>query len=177
MLTFSPLAGTGVSLSTGSVTLAVFAPDRKPGDGKKTLSLLSTPEETDVPGTLSWPGEYNELGVTVKGIGQLEGQQVSYVVDAEETRVLFLSEPLQDWSDTDLESVGDIDVLVAPVSDSKILQKLVDEFDPRALVLVPSKGASTSVMSALGGKGEPVAEYKLKGSLPVEGREVVVLAK
>ncbi len=176
MLLFSPLAGPGCSINTGTATLSVFAADRKPGDGKKTLALLSTPEEDDKAGVISWPGEYNELGVSIRGIGHSEGQQVSYLIDSEDARILCVSQPIEDWPQHDIELAGDADVLVAPVTDSKYLQKLIDEIDPRVLILLPSKGGTDSMMKALGSKGETVSEYKLKGSLPQEGREVVVLA-
>jgi len=176
MLTFSPLPGPGCSIATGGATLLVFAADRKPGDGKKTLALLSSPEEESNAGSISWPGEYNELGASIRGIGHKEGQQVSYLIDADGTRVLCVSQPLEEWPEHDIEAVGDADVLVAPVTESKFLQKLIDEIDPRVLILLPAKGGTDSIMKALGAKGETVDEYKLKGSLPAEGREVVVLA-
>lgn len=175
MLSFSSLPGPGCAISTGSATLNVFAADRKPGDGKKTLALFSSPEEGDTPGVVSWPGEYNELGVSIRGIGHKEGQQVSFVIDADDVRVLCVSQPLDEWPEHDIEAVGDADVLVAPVTDSKFLQKLIDEIDPRVLILLPAKGATDSIMKALGAKGDTVKDYKLKGSLPAEGREVVVL--
>lgn len=175
MLTFSPLSGPGCAINTGSATLNVFAADRKAGDGKKTLALLSSPEESEKPGVISWPGEYNELGVSIRGLGHNEGQQVSYIIDSEDARILCVSQPLEEWPEHDIEAVGDADVLVAPVTDSKFLQKLIDEIDPRVLVLLPAKGGTDSIMKALGAKGETVKEYKLKGSLPAEGREVVVL--
>jgi hypothetical protein len=152
----------------------VFAEGRKPGDGKKTLALLSSPEEEDVPGVVSWPGEYNELGVSIRGIGQKEGQQVSYLIDTDDARILCVSQPLEDWPQHDIETAGDADVLVAPVTDSKFLQKLIDEIDPRVLILLPAKGGTDSIMKALGAKGDTVKEYKLKG-LPADVREVVVL--
>lgn len=163
-------------MAGSACTIAAFPENEKAVAGKTTLVLRSIPAEADEEGIVSWPGEYNQMGVSLKGIGQAEGQQVSFLVDAEDVRVLFLSEPIADWADNELELVGDIDVLVAPVTDSKILQKLVDEFDPRILILLPSKGATETVLKTLGAKGDSVKEYKLKGALPAEGREVVVLA-
>lgn len=174
MLSFSPLSGPGCAINTGDATINVFAADRKAGDGKKTLALFSSPEEGDTAGVISWPGEYNELGVSIRGLGQNEGQQVSYVIDTDDARVLCVSQPLEDWPEHDIEAVGDADVVVAPVTDSKFLQKLIDEIDPRVLILLPAKGGTDSIMKALGAKGETVKEYKLKG-LPSDVREVVVL--
>ena len=174
MLIFSPLPGPGCALNTGSVTLNIFAKDRKPGDGKKTLALFSSPNEEEMLGVISWPGEYNELGVSIRGIGHKEGQQVSYLIDSDDARILFVSEPLEEWPEFDIEIAGDADVLVAPVTDSKFLQKLIDEIDPRVLILLPSKGGTDSIMKSLGAKGDTVKEFKLKG-LSADVREVVVL--
>lgn len=175
MLTFSPLPGPGCKMSSSACTISAF-PEKivAPGSAKNTLVLKSTPSEEFEEGIVSWPGEYNMMGVTIKGIGQKDGQQVSFLVDADDVRVLFLSMPLEDWEDHQLEAVGDIDVLVAPVTEGKVLQKLIDELDPRVLVLLPAKGATESVLKTLGA-GARSAEYKMKGSLPAEGREVVVL--
>ena len=115
--------------------------------------------------------------MSLKGVGHLEGKQVSYVAHIDGVRMGFLSAPLQDWSEMQIEAVGDIDVLVLPASETKLTQKLIDEFDPRILVLLPGKDkeALKAVEKVIGVK-ERVSEYKLKGSLPAEGREVVMLA-
>jgi hypothetical protein len=79
-----------------------------------------------------------------------------------------------------MEAVGDIDVLVLPTDEVKVAQKLVDEFDPRVLILLPTKDADAyaAIAKVVGVKPEAVVdEYKLKGQLPQEGREVVVLRK
>ncbi len=115
MLTFSALPGSACKLSGSGFSLAVFG-DEKSGS-KGALLLKSKPDEEEKEGVISWPGEYNVMGVSIKGIGQKEGQQVSYVVDADDVRALFLSDPVEDWSDDDIETVGDADVLVAPVSE------------------------------------------------------------
>ena len=95
-------------------------------------------------------------------------------------RCAFLSSPLQEWTDKQLESVGDVDVLALPADDLKLSQKLIDEFDPRVLIILPSKNKDTydSLAKVVGVKSENiVSEYKLKAQLPAEGREVVVLRK
>lgn len=178
VLTFTSTGPTSLRLSNGGSPLAVF-PEPVPtkADEKDGIVLLGVPEEKDRPGCISWPGEYNQGGVSIRGIGHDDGKQVSYVVDADGTRVAFLSSPVKDWTEKQIESVGDIDVLVLPATDVKLTQKLVDEFDPRVLVLLPGKDSNAlkSVEKVIGVK-ERSAEYKIKGSLPAEGREVVVLA-
>ncbi|MSR87314.1 hypothetical protein EXS70_04055 [Candidatus Peribacteria bacterium] len=175
MLTFTALTTSSFRVTGGTTPVTVF-PAKASTGGKDGITLLSVPEETDTPGAISWPGEYNVGGISVKGIGHNDGKQVSYVADIDGVRCAFLSSPVLDWTDKQIESVGDIAVLVLPATDGKLVQKLVDEFDPRVLIILPGteKGALGSVEKVIGVK-ERASEYKLKGALPAEGREVVVL--
>ena len=176
MLTFSALSGSAFRLVGAGRNVTVFAD--KPVDAKDLL-LKSTPEETPTDGTLSWPGEYDRSGIAIKGVGQEDGQHVSFVMMADDVRVAAIAGPLKDWSEQEIEKLGEVAVLVVPAEDAKKVQALVDEVDPRVLVLVPgAKGAlDNDVLKAVGALGkEQVAEYKLKG-MPQEGREVVVLTK
>lgn len=177
-LTFTALGGHSFRVAGGQRALVVFPADAAE-PAKETLTLLPGPEEQSRDNVISWPGEYNEYGISLKGIGHEEGQQASYIVEVEGVRCGFLSSPLRDWSDKQLEMAGDLDLLVLPTDDEKIAQKLIDEFDPRVLVLLPVKGDAYDVIAkSAGAKPESVtAEYKLKGQLPAEGREVVVLRK
>jgi hypothetical protein len=174
MLTFTSLGGTGIRLTGGEKPILVFPPDSVKKDADMTI-LLSLPEEDPVSAIVSWPGEYSIANASIRGIGHTEGRQVSYVVELDGVRTAFLSSPLQDWTDKQLEMVGDIDVLVLPTDEVKLVQKLVDEFDPRALLLIPSQDVQ-EVVKTIGAK-ETVSEYKLKGALPAEGREVYVLSR
>lgn len=177
-LTFTSLGGTTIRVDGTPSTLTFFPADVKAPD-KGALLLLSSPEEETTAGVISWPGEYDISGMSIKGIGHGEGQQVSFVLTFDGVRMAFLSSPLQDWSDKQLEVVGDIDVLVLPTDEVKTAQKLIDEFDPRALVLIPTKKDSYEALAkVVGVKPEAVmGEYKLKATLPAEGRDVVVLRK
>ncbi|MDO8649675.1 MAG: hypothetical protein Q7R81_07935 [Candidatus Peregrinibacteria bacterium] len=178
MLTFTSLGGKSFRVTGGGVPIIAY-PEKVPEKSENVLTLLSAPEENPPKGTLSWPGEYNIAEISLKGIGHTEGQQVSYVAELDGVRCAFLSSPLQDWTDHELEVVGDIDLLALPTDDPKIVQKLVDAFDPRILIILHGKDAGdfSASLKAVGGKNEPVEEYKLKGAMPAEGREVVVLAK
>lgn len=176
MLTFSALSGSGFRLVGAGRNVTVFAD--KAADAKDLL-LQSTPEETPTDGVLSWPGEYDRSGIAIKGIGQEDGQHVSFVMMADDVRVAAVAGPVKDWSKSEIEKLGEVAVLVIPAEDAKKVQAVVDEVDPRVLILVPGpKGAiENDVLKAVGALGkEQVAEYKLKG-MPQEGREVVVLAK
>ncbi len=178
MLTFTYLGGTTVQLQADKRSLLVLADNSvKPSEGE--LVLYNSPEEVPSKGTISWPGEYDIDGIAIRGIGHGEGASVSYAIEVEGVRCAFLHSPLKEWSDYELELMGDIDVLVIPSDDPKILQKLVDEIDPRILIPLDTGGADkhAEALKVCGAQDkEPVDSYDVKGgSMPVEGREVVVL--
>jgi len=159
----------------GSKGIAVFPEDKKKSNA--LITLLDHPEEKSQDGVLSWPGEYDIQDIAIRGIGHKEGGQVSYSLEMENVRFGFLSAPLQEWGDYELELLGDVDVLVIPTNKPGIVQKLVDEIDPRILIPVQNGDADTfaEVLNYCGAKGQqPETEYKIK-TLPVEGRTVVVL--
>ena len=175
MLTIKALSGSSVSLSDGKTTVVTF-PKKPVADA---VNLLPAPEEDPKGKAISWPGEYDIGGVAIKGIGQKEGQQVSYVLQMDEYRVAAPSCPLEEWSQEDIERLGDVAVLILPAENPKQAQALIDEVDPRMLVLVPGSDGTLDpdVMKTAGATGkEPVAEHKLKGALPAEGREVLVMS-
>lgn len=173
MLTFSHVDGISVRVVGGEMPVVSFP--SKPVAG--AINLLPSPQESPSREMLSWPGEYDIAGVTVRGIGQMEGQKVSYAIEAENIRIAFLSTPLMAWEDSDIEHLGEVQVLVLPTDDLKLCQKLIDEIDPRVLILVPGADGQLNqeVIKAAGAADKPhESEYKLKGSLPQDGREVVV---
>jgi|SRR3989344_1450371 len=165
-------ASDGLLCSGSPKSFAVFPQNTVEAD----VTFLSVPEEEAQEGRISWPGEYDIAGMAIRGIGQNEGQQVSYVMSVQGIRCAFLSSPLGEWSDADIAYLGNVDLLVLPGEHAKMVQKLLDVVDPRLLFLLPSKdGIDRDVLKVCGVEGkEHVTEYKLKGALPAEGREVVV---
>ncbi|MDP6561372.1 MAG: MBL fold metallo-hydrolase [Candidatus Peribacteraceae bacterium] len=175
MITVNSLGGKTIKIDINGTVVTAF-PDT--ADDKAQISLLGSPEEEVKPGVVSWPGEYDIGGIAIRGIGHDEGQRVSYALDDGKVRVAFLSAPLHDWTDHNLELLGDVDILCIPADDAKIAQKLIDEVDPRVLVPLPTKDEATFVelLKAVGAQDKEIeSEYKLKGGLPSEGREVVIL--
>jgi hypothetical protein len=175
MLTFTSTKNAVLRCSGGEKPLEVFPSGDQASDA---INLLSTPEEMQSDGAFSWPGEYNRSGVTIRGIGHGEGEQVSFVSEIAGVRVAFLSAPLQEWNDHNLELLGDVDILVLTSENPKLIQKLLDEIDPRVLILKPSgdKKIDEEVVGICGAQDAEVTnEFKLKGSLPAEGRQMVVL--
>lgn len=172
MLTFT--FSKAIRVTDGKRAVTLYAPKPlEPGD----ILVQSTPEEVASPNVLSWPGEYDLAGITFRGIGHDEGRQVSFLMIHDGIRCAFPSSPLLAWTPEELEQLGDVDVLAVVADDPKMIQTLVDDIDPRVLILLPGKdGVSADVLKASGAlEKEHVAEYKLK-SLPQEGREVVVFA-
>ncbi len=176
MLTFRSLGGPGIRLDYGKSFLAIFPQGEALKDA--TLTLFSVPDLDAPKETISWPGEYDYDGVAVQGIGHDEGKTVSYAIQVDGVRCAFLSSPLQPLNDEQLEDLGDVDVLCIPTDDPKLIQKLVDEIDPRVLIPVKTGGDDkyAEALKVCGASGvSPEKEYKIKGSLPAEGREVVIL--
>lgn len=175
MITIHSLGGQTIKCEIDGKTVVSF-----PGEPVKDadLSLLVSPQEEVTKGVISWPGEYDVGGLSVRGIGHEEGQKVSYVVDNADVRIAFISTPLHEWSDHNMELLGDIDIMCLPADDAKLAQKFIDEVDPRILVPLPTSDEKTFVelLKAIGAQDKEIEkEYKIKGALPAEGREVVIL--
>jgi len=174
-MTIKVLKGGACSVEAGSLSVEVFP--EKPQ--KDMWTLLAHPEEA-LRGEkiISWPGEYDFSGASVRAIGQEEGKQVSYACDIEGVSVAFVSAPVLEWSDKDVEKLGDIDVLVVAADAPKKVQDLMEEVDPRMVILYEvAKGDLAGVAKACGmEKIEKSKDLKIKkGSLPQDSREVVVL--
>ncbi|TSC80567.1 MAG: hypothetical protein G01um101425_221 [Candidatus Peregrinibacteria bacterium Gr01-1014_25] len=174
MLTITYHSKGGVRLTGGQRGITAYA---KAPLEKGDMLLQFIPEETPTTGIYCWPGEYDVGGVMLRGIGHNEGQQVTFLAVVDGIRCALLALPLPEWSDADLQLLGDVDVLLLPDTDPKVIQTLLDKMDPRALVLLPSEKGKVSdeVLRVCGAQDKaPVSEYKVKG-LPQEGREVVVM--
>lgn len=177
MATIVSLGGQALRCTFGKMILNVFPVSAGKSVPEGTIVLLAHPEEVPAAGMISWPGEYDFNGVSIRGLGHKEGAQVSFVVVAEGIRYAFLSSPLHKFSDFELGLIGDIDVLALPCDDVKVVQELIDSIDPRVLIPQPAKDEKIfqEVLKVCGAQGkEATEEFKVK-SLPAEGREVVIL--
>ncbi|MFA5799622.1 MAG: hypothetical protein WC840_01535 [Candidatus Peribacteraceae bacterium] len=175
MITFSASSGCACRVSTGSVSFEVFPSI----PSKDSWALLSHPaEEMKSKKVLSWPGEYDFFGITVHAIGQEQGRQIAYSCVTEGIRMAFIDTPLLDWSDADLERLGDIDVLVLAADNPKKITPLVEAADPRVILLFAVKGGDLAGAAKVCGltQIQPVEEFKIKPSmLPTDTRQVVIL--
>ena len=150
MLAFRSMSG-GLVCGGGPKSFAVFPHSAVEAD----ISLLPIPQEEPVGQCISWPGEYDKAGIAIRGIGQSEGQQVSYVVHFPDVRCAFISSPLLEWSETNVSQLGTVDLLVLPAENAKVVQKLLEAVDPRLLFLVPSKdGIDHDVLKVCGAEGK-----------------------
>jgi L-ascorbate metabolism protein UlaG (beta-lactamase superfamily) len=178
MLTITSEKGS-LLLNVGKRTVVIF-PDasRKVASGE--LHLLGAPEEESREGVISWPGEYDVDGIAIRGIGHEEGKAVSYMLEVEGVHFGLVHSPLAEWSDYEVELMGNIDVLCVPSDNPKVVQKLVDDIDPRVLIPVKTGGGEkyAETLKVCGATGkETVEKYVVKTSgLPSEGREVVIFA-
>lgn len=173
MLTLTYSQDTGLKIVGAPATLYAF-PQKDQKDG---VSLVAVPEEETREGVVSWPGEYDRSGILVRGVAQDEGRHVSYLVEADGVRFACIASPLKEWDESGLEGFGDVHVLVVPAEQTKISQKLLEEIDPRLVIITPAADGKVDpdALKALGGTGkEETKEYKIKG-LPSESREVLVM--
>jgi hypothetical protein len=175
MITITPSSTSACSVKGADIAFELFP--EKPVKG--TYSLLAHPEEEAVEKVISWPGEYDFQSMTLRGIGQQQGKQVSYTAAIDGVRCGFIDAPLYDWSDAEVQLMGDIDVLVIRPDDQKKASALVEAIDPRVVIIIPAKkGAdAAAVAKACGAKDvQTVSEFKAKaGSLPSDSRQVAIL--
>lgn len=175
MITISSLKGGACTLDAGSTKIDVF-PDKVQKD---TWTFLAHPEEElKNEKVVSWPGDYDFGGITVRGIGQEEGKQVSFTCDTENVCIAFVGAPVLEWSDNEVEKLGEVDVLVIAADQPKKVQDVVESVDPRLVVLFEvAKGDMAGVAKACGlASIEKTKDVKIKAStLPNDTRQVVVL--
>ncbi len=171
MVKFSSAKDAACEVTTKELHLLVFPQKLKEG----TRAIASHPEEEFMKGVISWPGEYDFDGIFFKGIGQSDGSQVSYVADIEGVRCAFVDAPLQEWSDSDIEKLGAVDVLLVMPDKEKAVREFIETVDPRVIIF-PGTGDTAAILKALGESAETVSEIKIQsGSLPQDTRKVVVL--
>lgn len=173
MITFSAIKDAACAVKGDKLSFIVFPAK----DVKDQWVIKSHPEEDMKPKVVCWPGEYDFGGMIMRGVGQQDGRQVSYTCEYEGVRFAFVDTPVMDWTDSDIEGLGDIGILVVAADDPKKISALVEAVDPRVVILFSVEDGNTAaVAKALGSAAESVSEYKVKsGNLPNETRQVVIL--
>ncbi len=114
------------------------------GDHNNTAGLTLAPDALVV----DWPGEYEENGVRIKGVasyhddqkGELRGTNTLFRIETEGIRILHCGDLGHLPTETMLDQIGDIDILMIPVGgfytiDAKQACQAISKFEP--LVVIP----------------------------------------
>lgn len=132
------------------------------------------------PFVIAGPGEYEIKGISVVGVsvfhddseGKERGKNVVYKITIDEVRVCHLGDLGHKLTDTQLDAIGDVDILFIPVGgkytiDNKTAVQVVAQLEP--LVVVPMH---------YGGELEPVQSFlKEMGAEGVAAQPKLVLSK
>jgi len=100
------------------------------------------------PFLVEWPGEYERKDIFIQGIfshhdekeGKERGPNTIYTIEAEEMRLCHLGDfGQQELTPEQLEAIGDIDILMAPVGgfftiDAKGAAKVISQIEPRIVI-------------------------------------------
>lgn len=138
------------------------------------------------------PGEYDVKGVTVTGVPlkQEKGYVSVFLIESEDIRVLNLTH-IHDWNmkEDEVESLGDIDILILPVGGNSVLSasvasKVVNEIEPKIVIpshykmkdLILDLDSLDKFVKEMGGKKEEMEKLAIKKKeLQEEGTKLVIL--
>lgn len=142
--------------------------------------------------TVSDPGEYDISGVTITGIPlkQEQGYINLYLIESEDIKILNLGHIKEfSISEDELESLGEIDILILPVGGNTVLDgttaaKIVNQIEPK--IVIPSYYASEGLIidvdkpekfvKEMGGKAEHLEKLSIKKKdLTGEGTSTMIL--
>lgn len=161
--------------------------------GEKSNPLTSaTSGVSGDPFKIDDPGEYDVKGVTVTGIplNQDGKYVVIYLIESEDIKILNLSH-IKDFNikETELEDLGDIDILLIPVGGGSVLDastaaKVVNQIGPK--IVIPSYFAINNLalpvegiekfIKEMGGKSETLDKLTIKKKeLVGEETKVIIL--
>lgn len=137
------------------------------------VSLAGEGEIAEVEGdpmVLDWPGEYEVSNVSIESICPLGDETNIFVFTLDGLRIAHLGYLSHELSDEILEKLGEIDILLAPVGntavmDGKMAQKVAESIEPR--IVIPMLYAATE--SKLGLKG-PEEFLKAVGKIGLEAQ-------
>jgi len=147
------------------------------------------------PFVISDPGEYEIRGVFINGIqdpkiGNTPLRPVIYRIEVEDMTVVFLGQLKRQLSDTELDALGNVDILILPVGgdgamDAKMAANIISTVEPRIVIpiyyhvpgLKTKLGTVEQFCSAIGAcQRQNVNKLKItKKELPAEDLLVVVV--
>jgi L-ascorbate metabolism protein UlaG (beta-lactamase superfamily) len=174
---------------------------------KANVVVLSNEEEKsnnaeavgDEPKVLTWPGEYEVAGIAITALeisaALVEGQKgptaksMVYSFDADGLKVCYISNFTVPLTEELMESIGDVDILVAPVGKGNLeeIHKVIEEIEPRVVIPVGYKTGGLKLEagdleSFMKKTGAPISTPREKftvstrSELPQEKTEFVVLS-
>jgi len=138
------------------------------------------------------PGEYDIKGVTITGIPLKQDDRyiTVFLIESEDIRILNLTHIKEfNLKEEELESLGDIDVLILPVGGNTVMSasaasKAVNEIEPKMVIpshykmkdLILDLDGVEKFVKEMGGKKEEMDKISFKKKdLPEEGVRLIVL--
>jgi len=148
------------------------------------------------PYTIECPGEYEVAGATITGIpayhdkkeGKERGGITIYTIEFEDLTICHLGDLGHDLSDSDIDKLGTVDILMIPVGGGPTINgeeaaKIVGEIEPKIVIpmhyrlpgLKINLDSLDKFTEKMKGKAEEMDRLKIKvGNLPQETRVVVL---
>ena len=135
---------------------------------------------------LNWPGEYEVSNVSIEAIPNVPPQDKPiniFVFSIDSIRVCSLGTLSTDLTEAIFETIGDIDILIIPVGSKEVLntkqaQTIIEEIDPRVVILSCYEGAPSEFLKAVGKTDlSPKDKFsvKSKSELPEDKTEFLLL--
>ncbi len=141
------------------------------------------------PKVFDYPGEYERMGVALRGIQTEEGGTI-FVFDLDGIRVCHLGAMSKVPSSKIIESIGGVDIVLVPVGgkevlDAKKAHEVIEEIEPRVVVPMYYKTENEKAdlnpvdpfLKEVGAQNSPIDKYSIdsKAKLPQDHEEYVVL--
>jgi L-ascorbate metabolism protein UlaG (beta-lactamase superfamily) len=111
------------------------------------------------------PGEYEIKDIFIFGFPHFEKEilKTIYKIEAEEIKICFLGEISKNLTDEEIEKLGEVDILIFPVSFKDNLE-LINKIEPS--IIIPSCWQKEKDLNLLfkefGFKKEPLEKFKIK---------------
>ena len=133
------------------------------------------------PRIFDWPGEYEASGVLVMAI-DCGGKRIFHI-EMEGIRFLHLGTLNTQLTESMIEQLGEVDVLLIPVGggdalDAKGAHEVIEQIEPRIVIPMGyQSGGVEPFLKEIGAHMEPQDKFVIKGrgSLPEETTQFVVL--
>lgn len=127
------------------------------------------------PFTISEPGEYEVEGVSVFGFGVGEGKAI-YLIVTEGLRALYLGALETELTETQVEELGQVDILIAGVANVKLLVSMIEKIEPTYILPYEAGVEVSSFVTAYEHGSREAANLSVSvATLPMDLTEVVTL--